>query len=374
MRYLKKFFRWHVLAWAAYFGYVVLGDLLVPDTRGHNPRISLAQDLWLDASFQVARITTFYFCYLLVFPRQLRVGWQLLLRLGLGLGLAGVVFTGVRAALEEGLYPLLLGFQNYSPGTSLRMYLFDGYFYAIPNMALAAILWAFETALRRERENQQLTAEKRTAELAFLKTQLNPHFLYNTLNMLYGLAYGVDKTLASGLLQLSALMRYMLRDTPDGLVDLAEEVEYLHNFLDLYRLRYPGRLHAELTITGDPAGHRVAPLLLVPFVENAFKHGVLDDLATPVQMRLVLTPAAVEFTVENQRHEYLAHAGSGIGLANLRRRLELLYPGLFICETGPIGTQYRAHLRLNVAAGTPASAVSTPMPTELLAALAVTSA
>lgn len=374
MPYLKKFFRWHVLAWVAYFGYMVLGSLFSPTSGWLNNKLSLLQNLALNASFLVARIATFYFCYLLVFPRQLRLGWQPLLRLGLGLGLAGVVFTGVRAALEEGLYPLLLGFQNYWPGTSLHTYLFDGYFYAIPNMALAAILWAFETALRRERENQQLTAEKRTAELAFLKTQLNPHFLYNTLNMLYGLAYGVDKTLAGGLLQLSALMRYMLRDTPDGLVDLAEEVDYLHNFLDLYRLRYPGRLHAELTISGDPAGHRVAPLLLVPFVENAFKHGVLDDPATPVRMHLTLAPRLVEFTVENQRHDYQADATSGIGLRNLRRRLELLYPGRFGCETGPVGPQYRARLRLAVAAGTPASAVPAPMPTELLAALAVASA
>ena len=75
-------------------------------------------------------------------------------------------------------------------------------------------------AVRRERENQQLVAASRAAELAFLKTQLNPHFLYNTLNMLYGLAYGVDKPLANGLLKLSELMRYMLRDTPDGRVDL----------------------------------------------------------------------------------------------------------------------------------------------------------
>lgn len=88
-------------------------------------------------------------------------------------------------------------------------------------------------ALHRERENQQLAAAKRAAELAFLKAQINPHFLYNTLNMLYGLAYKVDNALASGLLKLSELMRYMLRDTPSGLVDLGQEVAYLHHFLDL---------------------------------------------------------------------------------------------------------------------------------------------
>ncbi|QKG55858.1 histidine kinase [Hymenobacter sp. BRD128] len=371
MLYLKKFFRWHVLAWTAYFGYVVLGGLIRPETAGHNPRISLAQNVWLDASFLVARITTFYFCYLLVFPRLLRVGRLPLLVLGLGA--VGPVFAGVRAALEEGLYPWLLGFQNYWPGTSLSMYLFDGFYYAIPNSVLAAALWAAEQVLHRERENQQLVAARRTAELAFLKTQLNPHFLYNTLNMLYGLAYGVDKALAGGLLKLSELMRYMLRDTPDGLVDLREEIEYLANFLDLYRLRYPGRLHAALTVTGDPAGHRVAPLLLIPFVENAFKHGVLDDPATPVRLHLVLTPGAIEFTVENQRHNYQPDHGSGIGLANLHRRLELLYPDMYAWQVGPEGQQFRAHLRLDVPARATVLAATAPMET-LLPALAVVSA
>jgi len=364
MRYLKKFFRWHVLAWTVCFGYLVLGDLLHPRAGGPGSHISLAQNVWLDVSFLTAHVATFYFYYLLVFPRKLHVGRLLLL--APGLLAAGVVFAGLRAALEEGLYPLLLGFQNYHPGTSLSTYLYDGYYYVFPNVLLATSLWATEQVLHREHETQQLTAEKRNAELAFLKTQLNPHFLYNTLNMLYGLAYGVDKTLAGGLLQLSALMRYMLRDTPDGLVDLTEEVEYLHNFLDLYRLRYPGRLHAELTITGDPTGHRLAPLLLVPFVENAFKHGVLDDPATPVHLQLALTPDAVAFTVENQRHYYQADATSGIGLRNLRRRLELLYPGQYRWEVGPVGHRFRAHLHLGVPASVPAAAtepVATGLPT-----------
>jgi two-component system LytT family sensor kinase len=369
MLYLKKFLRWHVLAWMAYFGYVVLGGLLFPAAAGHNRHLSLAQNLWLGVSFLVARIVTFYFCYLLVFPRTLRAGRVPLL--ALGLVAAGVVSTGVRAALEEGLYPLLLGFQNYWPDTSLGTYFFDGFYYALPIEVLAATLWAGEAALRRERENQQLAADKRAAELAFLKAQINPHFLYNTLNMLYGLAYGVDKTLAGGLLKLSELMRYMLRETPDGLVDLSQEVEYLDNFLALYHLRYPGRLYATLAVTGDPTGHRVAPLLLIPFVENAFKHGVLDDPATPVRMQLTLTPSALEFSVENQCHTYQADSSSGIGLSNLRRRLELLYPGRYTWQAGLAGPQFRAHLRLDAPAVISAPAVPELMPTELVALAAV---
>lgn len=351
MLYLRKFFRWHLLVWLAYFAYVVLGQYLY----GHPTR----QGIWLDVSFMIARIATFYFAYLLLLPHLLRAGRLPLL--ALGVLAAGVVFAGVRAALEEVLYPLLLGFDNYDAATPLYQFFVDGVYYALPNLVLCAALWASETTLRRARENQLLATEKRAAELAFLKTQINPHFLYNTLNMLYGLAYGVDKALAGGLLKLSELMRYMLRDTPDGLVDLAEEVEYLDNFLDLYRLRYPGRLHAELIVTGDPSGHRVAPLLFIPFVENAFKHGVLDDPATPVRLHVVITPGAVEFTVENQRHDYRTDSGSGIGLANLHRRLELLYPRRHAWQVGPAGQQFRAHLRLDVPPATAASVSADPL-------------
>jgi two-component system LytT family sensor kinase len=364
MMYLKKFFRWHLLLWLAYFGYVVVGEY----GKGHTT----PKDLWMDVSFMVARIATFYFGYLLVFPRLLRTRRLPLLALGI-LG-GGVVFAGVRGALEEELYPLLLGFDNYDNDTPLYQFLVDGVYYALPNLVLSAALWASETTLRRERENQQLAREKRAAELAFLKTQINPHFLYNTLNMLYGLAYGVDKALAGGLLKLSELMRYMLRDTPDGRVDLADEVDYLENFLDLYRLRYPGRLHAQLTVVGEPAGHRVAPLLLIPFVENAFKHGVLDDPATPIQLQLTLTPEAVEFTVENQRHDYQTDSSSGIGLANLHRRLELLYPGHYTWQVGPVGAQFRAHLRLAVPAAAPAAVAPAPLSAEMASLLAVVSA
>jgi len=143
----------------------------------------------------------------------------------------------------------------------------------------------------------------------------------------------------------------MLSDTPDGLVELSQEIEYLENFLALYHLRYPGRLSAELTVAGSPDGHRLAPLLLIPFVENAFKHGILDDPATPVRLHLALTPGTVEFTVENHCHAGSApdHT-SGIGLPNLRRRLELLYAGRFALQAGPVrpagSGAFRAQLEL----------------------------
>jgi two-component system LytT family sensor kinase len=345
---LRTVFRWHLLAWLVYSAYSLLGDF------GGRQGEALRQAVWHTGSFAVANMVTFYAGYLLVYPRLLRVGRLPLLLLGLA-GLA-LLFAGVRAGLEEGLYPLLLGFHNYTPDTSVGHYLANNAYYALPALVWSAALWAGEEALRRERVQQVLLGEKRVAEVAFLKMQLNPHFLHNTLNMLYGLAYGVDKTLAKAQLQLSELMHYMLRETPDGQVTLPAELDYIHNFLDLYRLRYPGLFHVELTVVGDPAGYRLAPLLLIPFVENACKHGVYDP-ATPVRLHLRLKPGLVEFTVENTCHQSQAARPPGLGLANLRRRLELLYPGQHVLRATREESQFRAYLRLMVpAAPTPAAA------------------
>ncbi|WP_151087492.1 sensor histidine kinase [Hymenobacter baengnokdamensis] len=327
---------WHILTWLAVAGYLVLGDYLF-NRSGY-------QGLWFRASFLLASISEFYLCYLLLYPHLLRserLRWLLPGLLG-----AVLVFTGLRYGLDETLYPALLGFRNYTSDTTLVYYLRDNLYYSIPMLVLSAAVWAGQVVLRREYENKLLNTERRVAELAFLKTQINPHFLYNTLNMLYGLAYEDNGPLASGLLQLAELMRYMLRDTPDGLVALSQEIDYLEHYLALYRLRYTQQFCADMFVEGDSGGHRVAPLLLVPFVENALKHGVLDDPATPVRLRLRMQPGEVEFTVENHCHDCQTDTTSGIGLANLRRRLMLLYKNRHTLRVGFTGRVHVAYLRL----------------------------
>lgn len=335
--YLRFTLRWHLLGWLLYGSYTFVGVLL------HHQQ-HLRVGLWLMLSGLFIRLAEFYLCYFVVYPRLLRAGhaWQL------AGALAGVLagYIGGRALLEEVLYPAVLGFHNYGAGTTAWFYIFDNIFYGSPMIVVSAALWAGQAALRRERENQQLRAEKRAAEAAFLKTQINPHFLYNTLNLLYGLAYPAAKPLANAILKLSELMRYMLHESPDGQVDLSAEVDYLHNYLALYRLRFPGHCHVDFTVRGEPSGHRLAPLVLIPFVENALKHGVLDDPARPAHLQLQVGAGELRFEVTNYRSSGAKDATTGIGLPNLRRRLQLLYPerhSLVIKETD---TEFQTSLRL----------------------------
>jgi two-component system, LytTR family, sensor kinase len=337
----KSTLRWHVAGWLLYSGYEFLDVFL-------HHRASLRIGLWLIGSFLLVMLVAFYLCYLVVYPRFLRAGRAGALVAALG----GVValFAGLRYLIEEIIFLAVLGFHNYNlhGSTAYRIgyYFGDNLYYAIPVVVVSAAVWAVQMAFHRERENQQLRTEKRAAEVAFLKSQINPHFLYNTLNMLFSMAYPVAKPVANAILKLSELMRYMLHNTPDGQVDLTQEIEYLQNYLALYRLRFPDSFHVDFRVSGEPAGRRVAPLVLIPFVENAIKHGVVDDPENPVHIRLNIEGEQLQFEVDNQRSDGNKDAATGIGLPNLQRRLALLYPERHALRVGAAGGRFSTSLQL----------------------------
>lgn len=328
----------HLLGWLAYGTYVWVGAYL---DQWHPLSWQMG---WLLLSMLVMRGLEFYGCYRLVFPRLLRPGRIPALVAAL-LGVIGL-YIGVRYGIEEVLYPAVLGFRNYHPATTAAYYILDNVYYASPAIVISGVVWSFEETLRRERENQQLRQEKTQAEEAFLRTQISPHFLYNTLNYLYSLAYPVSEQLGAAVLKLSDLMRYMLHPRPDGQVELTREIAYLRNYIALYQLRFGGQFFVDFTVTGDPTSRRVAALLLIPFVENVFKHGVLNCANSPVRIQLTINAEDLLFEVDNQIGQHQKDATSGIGLTNVRRRLALLYPGRHTLTVGPAAERFRVLLQL----------------------------
>jgi two-component system LytT family sensor kinase len=345
---------YQVLGWGLVIGY----DLLGYDMLGvmHGTLRHIAADLLkahlLNLTFWLSLISLFYYCFLFVFPLGLqRRHWPVLV-----LGLLGtpLVFAGTRYLLEEALMPLLFGFRNYSPDVKLTFYLQDNLYFLLPTIVMAGAAVAVRDAFVREKERenylllQVLEQEKIQAELAFLRTQINPHFLYNTLNYLYAQAYPVSEPLAEAVLRLSDLMRYMLHDSPDGQVELSKEVDYLENYLAIYRLRFEQNFCVQFRQVGVPVGgQRVATLLLIPFVENALKHGVVNQAAHPVAIELALpSPDRLEFTVSNRINQHQKDATTGVGLPNIRRRLELLYPSRHTLTVHNDGQTYQTRLEL----------------------------
>lgn len=201
--------------------------------------------------------------------------------------------------------------------------------YGIPVMAAAIVI--FKKWYADELKNKKLAEEKLAAELTFLKSQVHPHFLFNTLNNLYALTLIKSEKTSDIVLKLSDLLDYMIYKSNAPFVPLEKELETLQGYMELERMRYSERLDFGFTVTGDPAGHEIAPLILLPFIENCFKHGASNDRHHPrIRISVEIAPASLNFRAVNSVPEEVREDNSlskGIGLKNVKRRLELIYPG-----------------------------------------------
>ncbi len=185
----------------------------------------------------------------------------------------------------------------------------------------------------------------------FLKAQINPHFLFNTLNNLYYLVYTKSDNATEVIAKLSQMMRYMIYDSNHPKVQLDKELEYMHNYIALERLRLNNEIPIRLETEGDTAGIEIAPLIFITFLENAFKHGVSSNRPGAwVDIHIGLDGKACIYTVENSKLDVSPNADgkSGIGLQNVRRRLELSYPGQYELKTEDSADRYKVQLKINL--------------------------
>ncbi len=241
-------------------------------------------------------------------------------------------FIGFRYLIEETLMHAFFGIRNYFPGTPFSFYVKDNLYIAIPAVLIGLVFKISEDWFVHQQERKALVSERNSAELAFLKSQVNPHFLFNTLNNIYSLAYTKSDAAPGAILKLSELMRYMLYDSNasslaggSAWVPLSKEVTYLENYVELEKLRV-ANAHVQFSIEGNTDLFRIEPLLLVSFVENAFKHGDLTDAQQPLVIDLSVRNGTLRFDTLNKKTNRQTDAVGGIGLANVRRRLSLLYP------------------------------------------------
>lgn len=239
------------------------------------------------------------------------------------------------------------------PGTTLA----DRQQFQAIVVLVTVLVWMVSSGLRitsewfqNERVRRQMHSDKLSAELAFLKSQVSPHFLFNTLNNIYSLAQLRSDDTPEAILKLSQLMRYMLYEANDPQVPLEQEVEYLRNYVDLQRLRLADDVEIEFSQEGQLGGRLIEPMLLIPFVENAFKHGVSYQHPSAISIVLRVVGDELLFRVQNRRFEQgkplTAARDSGIGIQNVTQRLQLLYPGRHHLDIDQSGDQYIITLTL----------------------------
>lgn len=192
-------------------------------------------------------------------------------------------------------------------------------------IALTTFLRLARRSYQTEKNIKELEIEKISAELGYLKAQINPHFFFNTLNSLHALTIDTSAKANALVLRLSDLMHYMLYKTGTSKVLLTEEIKYLEDYISIEDIRFADRLEVSFQYFGDLNGKTITPLLLLPFIENAFKHGITNGSGW-VTINLKVSGNELALRVKNSYHQSIEVREHGLGVKNLKRRLELTYP------------------------------------------------
>lgn len=223
------------------------------------------------------------------------------------------------------------------------------------NTVLFLLVFTFGTAisviqrwLRTEQTRKETENEKLNTELSFLKSQVNPHFFFNTLNNIYSLAIVRSEKTAPAVMKLSAIMRYILTETQRDKVPLNNEVDFIHNFIELQQVRLTDKVNVNFSAEGDLNTLLVAPLVFIPFVENAFKYGVSTKESSKIDIRISTERNRILFTAVNYivPSENNLMENTGIGINNVKRRLELIYPDKHKLTTSEKDNYYSVHLEI----------------------------
>ncbi|SEJ61321.1 Histidine kinase [Cyclobacterium xiamenense] len=222
--------------------------------------------------------------------------------------------------------------------------------FGISTSVVAVQKWQADMALR-----QQMEQEKISSELSYLKAQINPHFFFNTLNNIYALTtIDVDRA-QQALLKLSRMMRYVLYETDKDLTLVSKELDFIKDYIELMRLRLSEKVILAIVIQEKVEDLPIAPMLLLPFIENCFKHGISAKTESTIEISIALRDKTLHLKTRNPivpvNPNSKEHVGSGIGLSNTKRRLALIYGEkhqLTMDQDNPLN-EYRVHLTLNLA-------------------------
>lgn len=177
-----------------------------------------------------------------------------------------------------------------------------------------------------EEKNKRIAEEQLKSELHFLKAQINPHFLFNTLNSLYILALKKSEKAPEAILKLSDIMRHVLSDSLGNSVPLKQEIKYINQYIDLQQLRLTEKVNVVFEVKGDVDSYVIAPLIFITFIENAFQYGVSTRVNSSISILIEIVDETLHFNVVNNIIRSGSHDGNGIGIENSKRKLELLYP------------------------------------------------
>ena len=346
--WMKKISR-HLLFWISYTVILLYNELFLSASFSKDPGMDLfLQVLVAHLILLLVKIPLVYFISGSILPdwfqnRNNRV--LLIFKMILAFISAVILY---RVLIHQVIWPFIYG-ENQGEMPVLQF--IARILYSVMDLLLVvAVASAIQLLIHRrnqDRKEKELIRERLQAELMQLKAQVNPHFLFNSLNTIYALIKSNPAIAGNAVIMLSTIMRYLLHGTKSGRVLLSEELEMLKNYTDLQQLRFGNRITIEFDTFGIHEQAMIAPVILLSLVENAFKHGTHADPESPIVIRfkLLLENEVLIFSSENPLPIRKVESDSGIGLKNLHRQLSLLYPNydLKVSEHGNI---FRVELKI----------------------------
>lgn len=332
----------HILFWFLYIAFFFF-QFSVFSKSGLNWGVlgSLSVTVWVD-------IGAAYFTVYYLLPKYLFTKKYIIFSIYLLISAIAAIILQ-RLLMFYFCYPIFypdyindLYFWNINPFyTLVNIYTVVGLFAAIK----LTKFWFRSQQVKKELENKN-----KTSELALLRSQLNPHFLFNTLNNIDSLIMTNQEKASDAIIKLSDIMRFMLYDASTDTVPLTKEINYLKSYISLQKIRLKEPNFVSFSLEGNCEGKTIAPMLFIPFVENAFKHGQKNVKAPGIKIILTCQTKSVNFEVINNFDEtksYNKDNTQGIGLANTKRRLELLYPGNHELEIIKDDNYFISRLKIN---------------------------
>lgn len=254
----------------------------------------------------------------------------------------------LRHAFKKYPAPAFSDRKNLNKMFAIKSWLIPTSFSVLLAFALSTSLKITSQWVKDENMRKDMATEKLQSELSFLKSQVNPHFLFNTLNNIYFLAYKKSDDTTTALFKLSQLMRYMLYESNVNKINLQKEIEYLENYIDLQKIRTTDNLQISLKKEGEIGAYHIEPMLLIPFVENAFKHGIsnLEDCKIDISVSVKNEKLILKVSNKIFSNTSAITNDKGIGLQNVKRRLKLLYPAKHELVLNNVGNYYYVILKL----------------------------
>jgi sensor histidine kinase YesM len=310
----------NLILWGMWVGLPLLSPVHQTHEVAHphpheNPEFS--EHIWVEL---ITVMPLFYVITMVLIPFVFQ-------KKGVWLFLGSLILTNLGFFLLQMLFHHTILEFEHEHGTAPEML---GAFPLIMVSAIASSYGLLLAFLEQESLKEEQASEQMKAELSFLRSQISPHFIFNILNsIVYLIRTKASEQAEDVTMRLSSLMRYMLYDSDQTMVPLTNELAYVENYIDLQKMRFDGNVDFDFLVKGNAEGHTIEPMLLIPFVENAVKHGVgLVDMPF-IHVTLETTEHGLHFLVKNKKgkeEQVFKDPSSGIGLKNVRRRLELLYP------------------------------------------------